>query len=71
MCPLPLDLQLPSGGLAKISVVRGEDVAVGAILLVIDNPELVAELHQAPAEKLVDVHPDAIPSVPGCQKWKS
>jgi multidrug efflux pump subunit AcrA (membrane-fusion protein) len=34
-------------------VVRGEDVAAGATLLVIDNPELVTELHQAEAEKLV------------------
>jgi HlyD family secretion protein len=42
-----------SGRLAKIPVVRGEDVAAGAALLVIDNPELVAELHQAEAEKLV------------------
>src|SRR5258707_12637950 len=45
-----------SGRLAKIPVVRGEDVAAGAALLVIDNPELVAELDQAEAEKLV---PDA------------
>jgi HlyD family secretion protein len=33
-----------SGRLAKIPVVRGQDVAAGATLLVIDNPELVAEL---------------------------
>lgn len=42
-----------SGRPAKVPVVRGEDVAAGATLLVIDNPELVAELHQAEAEKLV------------------
>jgi hypothetical protein len=33
-----------SGRLAKISVVRGQDVPAGATLLEIDNPELVAEL---------------------------
>ena len=32
---------------------RGENVAAGATLLVIDNPELVAELGQAKAEKTV------------------
>src|SRR5260370_21440544 len=42
-----------SGRLAKISVVRGQDVPAGATLLVIDNPELVAELHEAEAEKTV------------------
>src|SRR3982074_535083 len=42
-----------SGRLAKVPVIRGEDVAAGATLQVIDNPELVAELHQAEAEKLV------------------
>jgi len=42
-----------SGRLAKVPVVRGEDVAAGATLLVIDNPELVAELRGAEAEKLV------------------
>jgi HlyD family secretion protein len=42
-----------SGRLAKIAVARGQDVAAGATLLVIDNPELVAELHEARAEKLV------------------
>jgi HlyD family secretion protein len=42
-----------SGRLAKVPVARGEDVAAGAVLLVIDNPELVAELHAAEAEKLV------------------
>jgi len=42
-----------SGRLAKIAVARGENVAAGATLLVIDNPELVAELGQAKAEKTV------------------
>ena len=42
-----------SGRLAKLAVVRGENVAAGATLLVIDNPELVAELRQAEAEKVV------------------
>ena len=42
-----------SGRLAKIAVARGQDVATGATLLVIDNPELVAELGQAEAEKTV------------------
>jgi len=42
-----------SGRLAKIAVARGEDVAAGATLLVIDNPELVAQLREAEAEKLV------------------
>ena len=42
-----------SGRLAKLSVVRGENVASGATLLVIDNPELVAELRQAEAEKAI------------------
>ena len=42
-----------SGRLAEIAVVRGQDVAAGTTLLVIDNPELVAQLHEAEAEKLV------------------
>ncbi|MFL5266823.1 MAG: HlyD family secretion protein [Stellaceae bacterium] len=42
-----------SGRLAKIAVSRGQNVAAGATLLVIDNPELVAELGQAEAEKTV------------------
>ena len=42
-----------SGRLAKIAVARGQNVAAGASLLVIDNPELVAELGQAEAEKTV------------------
>lgn len=41
-----------SGRLAKIAVARGQNIAAGATL-VIDNPELVAELHQAEAEKMV------------------
>jgi HlyD family secretion protein len=40
-----------SGRLAKIAVNRGQSVEAGASLLVIDNPELVAELRQAEAEK--------------------
>jgi len=39
-----------SGRLEKIAVARGQNVATGATLLVIDNPELVAELHQASRE---------------------
>ncbi len=42
-----------SGRLLQIPVRRGEDVAAGTTLLVIDNPELVAQLHEAEAEKLV------------------
>jgi HlyD family secretion protein len=42
-----------SGRLAKIAVSRGQNVAAGAALLVIDNPELIAELGQAKAEKTV------------------
>jgi HlyD family secretion protein len=42
-----------SGRLAKIAVSRGQNVAAGATLLIIDNPELVAELRQAAAEKVV------------------
>src|SRR5216117_3432082 len=40
-----------SGRLAKIAVARGQNVAADATLLVIDNPELVAQLHEANAEK--------------------
>jgi HlyD family secretion protein len=40
-----------SGRLAKIAVARGQNVAAGAILLSIDNPELVAQLQEAHAEK--------------------
>src|SRR5713101_5210848 len=42
-----------SGRLAKVPVRRGQDVTAGTTLLVIDNPELVAQLHEAEAEKLV------------------
>jgi HlyD family secretion protein len=42
-----------SGRLLKTSVARGEDVAAGANLLTIDNPELVAEFRQAEAELAV------------------
>jgi HlyD family secretion protein len=42
-----------SGRLAKIAVGRGQNVAKGATLLVIDNPELIAELREAEAEKTV------------------
>src|SRR5260370_19802440 len=35
-----------SGRLAKIPVVRGQDVAAGATLLVIHNPRLIAALQQ-------------------------
>src|ERR1700720_1805584 len=42
-----------SGRLAKLAAVRGENMATGATLLVIDNPELVAELREAEAEKVV------------------
>ena len=42
-----------SGRLTKLAVVRGENVGSGATLLVIDNPELVAELRQAEAEKAI------------------
>jgi HlyD family secretion protein len=42
-----------SSRLAKIPVRRGQDVTAGTTLLVIDNPEFVAQLHDAVAEKLV------------------
>ena len=42
-----------SGRLEKIAVARGQNVAAGATLLVIDNPQLIAELGQAKAEKTV------------------
>jgi HlyD family secretion protein len=41
------------GRLAKIAVARGQNVPPSAILLVIDNPELLAEMRQAEAEKTV------------------
>jgi HlyD family secretion protein len=42
-----------SGRLAKMAVVRGQDVATGARLLKIDNPELLAQLQEAYATKKV------------------
>ena len=42
-----------SGRVVKIAVARGQSVEAGATLLVIDNPELLAELRQAEAEKTV------------------
>src|SRR5258706_5274314 len=42
-----------SGRLTKIAVVRGQDVARGATLLTIENPELLAELAEAQAAKRV------------------
>src|SRR5215469_15149952 len=42
-----------TGRLAKIAVSRGQDVAAGATLVEIDNPELIAQLNEAKAEKSV------------------
>jgi HlyD family secretion protein len=42
-----------SGRLAKIAVARGQNIALGATVLVIDNPELIAQLQEAEAEKRV------------------
>ena len=42
-----------TGRLAKLAVGRGQDVPAGATLVVIDNPELIAQLHEAEAEKAV------------------
>ncbi|HEX6441163.1 MAG TPA: efflux RND transporter periplasmic adaptor subunit [Stellaceae bacterium] len=42
-----------TGRLAKLAVARGQDVPAGATLVVIDNPELIAQLHEAEAEKAV------------------
>jgi HlyD family secretion protein len=36
-----------SGRLAKIAVSRGQNIAPGTTLLVIDNPELTAELRES------------------------
>jgi HlyD family secretion protein len=38
---------------SRFPVSRGQDVAAGTTLLVIDNPELVVQLHEAEAGKLV------------------
>ena len=42
-----------SSRLAKVPVARRQDVAAGATLMLMDNPELVAQLHEAEAETLV------------------
>lgn len=42
-----------TGRLAKLAVARGQNVPAGAALVVIDNPELIAQLHEAEAEKAV------------------
>lgn len=42
-----------TGRLEKVAVARGQDVPAGATLVVIDNPELIAQLHEAEAEKAV------------------
>jgi HlyD family secretion protein len=42
-----------TGRLTKIAVSRGQDVAAGATLVEIDNPELVAQLNEAKAEQSV------------------
>jgi len=42
-----------SGRLSKLAAARGQDVAAGPPLVVIDNPELVAQLREAEAEKAV------------------
>jgi HlyD family secretion protein len=42
-----------SGRLSKLAAARGQDVAAGTPLVVIDNPELVARLREAEAEKAV------------------
>jgi HlyD family secretion protein len=41
------------GRVAEIPVVRGQDVAAGAVLVRIDNPETLAKLKQAVAAKVV------------------
>src|SRR5215469_12378071 len=42
-----------TGRLSKIAVSRGQNVAAGATLVEIDNPELLAQLNEAKAEKEV------------------
>lgn len=42
-----------SSRLAKVPVARRQDVAAGATPMLMDNPELVAQLHEAEAETLV------------------
>src|SRR6476659_5753229 len=41
------------GRVAEIPVVRGQDVAAGAVLVRIDNPETIAKREQAIAAKIV------------------
>ena len=41
------------GRVAEIPVVRGQDVAAGAVLVKIDNPETLAKNEQALAAKIV------------------
>src|SRR5215468_7449616 len=41
------------GRISAIPVKRGENIAGGALLIVIDNPELIARLHEARAAKTV------------------
>ena len=41
------------GRVAEIPVVRGEDIAAGAVLVRIDNPETIAKSEQALAAKVV------------------
>jgi hypothetical protein len=63
-----------SGRLAKIPVVRGEDVAAGATLLVIDNPELERHVpdrqpdngeEDGPGDRSTGVEPRPVPRRPG------
>ncbi|MGC1885568.1 MAG: hypothetical protein WA709_05640 [Stellaceae bacterium] len=42
-----------SSRLAKVPVARRQDAAAGATLMLMDNPELVAQLNEAEAETLV------------------
>ena len=48
-----IDIAARFSGFVKVPVRRGQDVAADTILLVIDNAELVAQLHEAEAETLV------------------
>src|SRR3974390_2774729 len=41
------------GGVAEVPVVRGQDVAAGAVLVRIDNPETIAKNQQAIAARIV------------------
>ena len=42
-----------NGRIGRIAVVRGQDVAAGAVLAEIDNPELLAQYHEAQAAQTV------------------